>query len=47
MDAETAEILNELWTRMYSDERTLIGRLGTALWPIAYEEYLAWLLRLN
>lgn len=47
MDSEASELLTELQTRMYSDEGTLIGRLGTALWRIAFEEYRDWLVRAN
>lgn len=47
MGHEAAELLNELRMRMYSDEGTLIGRFGTALWRIAFEEYRNWLVRAN
>lgn len=39
------ELLNELLTRMYSDEGTAIGKVGSALWPILYAELREWLIR--
>ncbi len=47
MDYDTAAILNELRTRLYSDEGKLIGRLGLALWLITFEESREWLIRQN
>ena len=41
------ELLNELLTRMYSDEGTMIGELGPALWPVLYDELREWLIRSN
>lgn len=45
--APMSEMLNELLTRMYSDEGTAIGKIGTALWPTLYEELEDWLVRPN
>lgn len=41
------ELLNELLTRMNSDDATPIGVVGTALWPILRDELREMLLRAN
>jgi len=42
-----SELLNELLTRIYSDEGTPIGLVGTALYPILRNELREMLVREN